>query len=271
MSDLTANGVRFNVIELGEGEPYVVFLHGLVMDSLSSWYYTLANPVAREGKALLYDLRGHGLTEQPATGYRLEDALADLRAILDAVGAPAPLYLVGNSYGGLIALTMAMEEPERVAGMVLCEAHFPSEDWGRNTAATLDFAGVGLQDEMNRNLVAEHGKRHHKRRVGRAEAMLRDTSLIADMRACAPLPKAELAKIQTPALALYGSESDIIERGHELAGALPNCELRVLEGGGHTILMHNTRWVREQILQWLHAQWSLTPKMGTGTISSSAG
>ena len=47
MAEVVANGVRFHVQHLSDGDPTVVFLHGLVVDNSSSWYYTVANPVAR--------------------------------------------------------------------------------------------------------------------------------------------------------------------------------------------------------------------------------
>ena len=52
MPEVEANGLRFHVQHLtggeatGEPRPQVVMLHGLVIDNLSSWYYTLANPLA---------------------------------------------------------------------------------------------------------------------------------------------------------------------------------------------------------------------------------
>ena len=50
--------------------PTVVFVHGLVMDNLSSFYYTLAAPLAQAGfGTVLFDLRGHGLSERPPSGY----------------------------------------------------------------------------------------------------------------------------------------------------------------------------------------------------------
>ncbi|MDQ1441189.1 MAG: hypothetical protein QOG97_1417, partial [Acidimicrobiaceae bacterium] len=85
MADVVANGVRFHVQQLTPPQgrsaetPAVVFIHGLVMDNLSSFYYTLANPCAAAGAdVMLYDLRGHGLSERPPLGYALEDSVDDL-------------------------------------------------------------------------------------------------------------------------------------------------------------------------------------------------
>ena len=90
MAEVTANGLRFHYQSLGAGrgdDRLVVFLHGLVMDNLSSWYFTVANPVAMRTEVLLYDLRGHGKTERPKTGYTVSDHVDDLAALLDSVVA----------------------------------------------------------------------------------------------------------------------------------------------------------------------------------------
>ncbi|MGH8917452.1 MAG: alpha/beta fold hydrolase, partial [Actinomycetes bacterium] len=65
MAEIIARDVRFHVQQLAPGhrpsqqEHPVVFIHGLGMDNLSSFYYTLANPVAHAGaRVILYDLRG---------------------------------------------------------------------------------------------------------------------------------------------------------------------------------------------------------------------
>src|SRR6266478_4331964 len=104
MADVVANGVRHHVQRLGHprrDDHTVVFVHGLVMDNLSSFYFTLANPVAATADVVLYDLRGHGMSERPPTGYRVADLVADLAALLDALALPR-VALVGNSFGGLV-------------------------------------------------------------------------------------------------------------------------------------------------------------------------
>src|SRR5712664_3311957 len=106
MAHVVANGVTLHVQRLrrqqsspGELEaagPVVVFLHGLVIDNLSSLYYSLANPIAQAGAdAILYDQRGHGLSERPPSGYRIEDSVADLGTLLDALEVSGPVHLVG--------------------------------------------------------------------------------------------------------------------------------------------------------------------------------
>src|SRR4051812_44940162 len=107
MAEVHANGLRFNaqIMEpenASEDAPTIVFAHGLVMDNLSSFYYTLAGPVVVAGaRVILYDQRGHGRSERPADGYGVDDAVKDLCALLDALGVDRPVYVAGNSYGGI--------------------------------------------------------------------------------------------------------------------------------------------------------------------------
>src|SRR2546429_3679484 len=110
MADVLANGVRHHVQRLGRGERTVVFVHGLVMDNLSSFYFTLANPIAEFAEVILYDLRGHGMSERPASGYTVASLVADLAALLDQLDR-RPVTLIGNSFGGLVALAFAAAHP----------------------------------------------------------------------------------------------------------------------------------------------------------------
>ena len=254
MSVVRANGVGFNVIRIGQGERTVVFLHGLAMDNLSSWYYTVANPVARDSDVILYDLRGHGLSERPAAGYTTEDGVADLGALLDTLGVDHPVYIAGNSYGGLLALAFARMHPERVAGLILVEAHFPVAGWGEQVAETLEVAGLWMDEPRVVSWLKENDKRHHRRKFKNGCDLLRNTSLMQDLRNMRPFGEIEFKEINAPTLAVYGEHSDVVDRGYELERWLPRCRLEILKGAQHTILMERTSEVREHILSWLQAQ-----------------
>ncbi|MCB0970394.1 MAG: alpha/beta fold hydrolase, partial [Acidimicrobiales bacterium] len=148
-----ANGLRFHTQHLGHAadgdgpRPQVVMLHGLVIDNLSSWYYTIANPVALVADVHLVDLRGHGRSEMPESGYTVADNVADLEALLDVWGVDGPVHLVGNSFGGVVALAYAHRHPDRVASLFLIEAHFAVEGWGEHMAGSLALAAFGLDED----------------------------------------------------------------------------------------------------------------------------
>ena len=257
MAEVVANGVRFHVQQLSPpGEvagvrPTVVFIHGLVMDNLSSFYYTLANPTAAAGAdVMLYDLRGHGLSERPPLGYTLEDAVDDLVGLLFSLGIDGPVHLVGNSYGGTVGLAYALAYPERVASLVLIEGHFAVQGWGEEMARTLWGIAFGMELEEARAWVAASGRKMH-RMAKKADALINQTTLVEDMLTAVPLPRAPLAALACPVLAVYGDESDVIDRARDLATLVPDFTLNILTGCGHSILMEVPSHLQAVLAWWL--------------------
>lgn len=254
MAEVVANGVRFHVSRLGGGEQTVVMLHGLVMDNLSSYYYTLANPFARECDVVLYDLRGHGRSERPPTGYTVEDSVADLDALLTELGIDHPVHLVGNSYGGVVALEMAVAHPERVAGIALIEAHFAVEGWGHHMAGSLALAAFGLAEDEVEQWLEEQGGRKLNKLARNAESLIYDTTMLNDLEAVHPLPREALAAIACPVLAFYGEHSDLLDRARDLDELVPDCDLRILPGCTHSVLMEATPELKATLLPWILGQ-----------------
>lgn len=247
MPYVEAKGLRFHYQRVGQGDRTVVMLHGMLVDNLSSLYYTTAPALADQADVLLYDLRGHGRSERPEQGYGVDDSVDDLLAVLDILGISDPVYLLGNSYGGTIGLATAHRYPERVAGLVLIEAHFSVEGWGDELAKDLELAGFGLDaDDMQRWLGAHAGRKINKL-ADQALALIGQTSLIADLRAAPPLLPEHLRGIACPTLAVYGEYSDVIDRAHDLEALLPRCELNILLDCSHSVLMEATLTVRSLV------------------------
>ena len=258
MADVVANGVRLHVQRIGSvGAPRtVVFIHGLVMDNLSSFYFTLANPIGEFAEAVLYDLRGHGMSERPATGYAVATLVADLAALLDALGLAHPVALVGNSFGGLLALAFAAAHPARVERLALIDAHDGTAGWAAQMASTLGLRGEARDTKIGETFQAwlgRHSERKRTRLAAAAEALVDGTSLVADLRASPPMTVAELASIACPVLALYGELSDVRARGEELARILPACSLHVLPGCSHSVLWEATAEVKARVTAFVRA------------------
>ncbi len=285
MAVVNANSIAINVIELGveDATPPVVMLHGIVIDNLSSFYYTLANHAASAHHVVLYDQRGHGRSDRPSSGYSVDDNVEDLSELLKALYIDEPVVLVGNSFGGTIAIGFALKYPERVAGLALIEAHFAVEGWGDEMASTLrrtaDLAReglamekvlretgslpkeglpalqkVGLSPEEVQFVIQwiEDNSRRKATRMGKtAKALLDGTTLIDDLQSEKPLSEEQLKSIKCPTLVIYGEQSDIIDRAHDLARCLPQAELNVIEGQNHSVLMAASDKVRDILLPWL--------------------
>jgi pimeloyl-ACP methyl ester carboxylesterase len=71
-----------------------------------------------------YDLRDHGASDVPDSGYTSADMAADLRN-LHAVQGLNPALLVGYSFGAVIAMYSAVSYPDMVRGLILSDPYFP--------------------------------------------------------------------------------------------------------------------------------------------------
>ena len=116
-------GLKVHYQLIGKG-PDVVMIHGLT-GNLAVWHFRILPLLADRYRILTYDLRGHGFTEMPPTGYAPESMADDLRELLDALDIEQPT-LVGHSYGADIALYFALLYPERTRRVVAIEAVLPA-------------------------------------------------------------------------------------------------------------------------------------------------
>jgi pimeloyl-ACP methyl ester carboxylesterase len=118
------------VEQAGAGEP-VVLLHGFGASSYT-WRQVMPG-LAESHRVLAVDLNGFGWTERPAAraSYTREGQMALVLGVLDALEI-GRAHLVGSSYGGALALWLALEHPERVRSLVSSCAATPC---GRATCA----------------------------------------------------------------------------------------------------------------------------------------
>ncbi|WP_406205852.1 alpha/beta fold hydrolase [Streptomyces decoyicus] len=251
-----AGGLRLHTQRLPGrgGGPTVVFLHGLVMDNLSSFYCTLAGPVSRAGhEVLLYDQRGHGRSERPPGGYDRDTAVDDLAALLASLGLDRrPVHLIGNSYGGVLALHTALVRPDLVASLVLIDAQLTG-GWVEDMTDTLSVAALGLEHRRLPEQLAALGRRKQARLTAGADALLNRTTLIEDLAAGSAFTAPDFARLACPVLAVYGEHSELLPGARELVGAAPDCELCVLPGVGHTVLNEATEGLCAAVLARLGA------------------
>lgn len=146
------------VDEAGEGRP-VVLLHGL---TASRRYVVMGSrALERSGhRVIAYDARGHGESAPaPDPGaYRYEDLAGDLVAVLDHGGFERAV-LAGASMGAHTAARLALEAPERVAGLVLITpAYDPATHLDAASLARWDALADGLERGGVEGFVAAYGE-----------------------------------------------------------------------------------------------------------------
>jgi class 3 adenylate cyclase len=129
--------VAYQVI--GEGNVDVVFLRGTSGDLVSTWEQPLlvrhVEGLAANGRLLMLDRRGTGLSDRPRDVQSAESTMDDIRAVMDAVGSERAVLWTGAN-ATAISILFAATYPERTAGLVLFDpmvvgTRSPEYPWGR--------------------------------------------------------------------------------------------------------------------------------------------
>lgn len=257
---MTVNGLKTNVqlaparsgVRTGET---AVFLHGMGTDSLASFYLTLAPPVAAAGiDVVSYDLRGHGKTERPHSGYTINDFVADLHDLLSQLDLEKPVHLIGNSFGGTLAFSYAAAHPERVRSIVCIESEPATEMWADKMTQILDHTVDFLAREESFDWIEANFSAHHRRLARMAADRIINTSMAQEVPLGPLLSLQDVESIRCPVLSILGREGYQADDLEALTSLLPRGELHVFDGQGHSVLVERHREVRELVLSWISRQ-----------------
>jgi pimeloyl-ACP methyl ester carboxylesterase len=244
------SGIRLHVQQVGEG-PDVVMVHGIT-GNLAVWHLQLVPALAERCRVLTYDLRGHGYSDAPPTGYSPDDMATDLLDLLDAMEIDRPV-VIGHSYGADVALYLAANHPERVREVVAIESALPAlepirrdEDWvgWSYWVAALEGAGHPVPPERRSDLrylmratidlPKQWGPlRGLPRKPAPMLRLLEETTLPEDYRRIGSLPLERIPEIRTPVVLMYAERSAFLDTFEYLRAHLPDV---------HPILLPPTQW-----------------------------
>lgn len=265
----TVHGIALNYVQLDEGEggaprEDLVMVHGLATN-MAFWYFKYGAAFAKRFRVTLYDLRGHGRSGMPASGYSAAEQARDLAGLLDHLGI-ARAHLMAHSFGGVIGLNFACEHPERVRSLVLADSHFSAgrkvqarAQWayGRKFQSVLDRHDVGLDNSdpyfgpklltrmaewqmSGKEVPAELADRVSpllgkagKRSSADWLKLMTETSAEAEMLSDDGLALERLQSLRFPILAMYGDHSPARLSGAELLAIWPHAVFRRVRDAGH--------------------------------------
>jgi len=193
-----------------ETAPVLVFSNSLGTD-----FRIWDEVIARLGdgyRVVLYDKRGHGLSEATPAPYRLDDHVGDLSALLDHLGVTRAA-VVGLSVGGMIAQGLAAKRPGLVSKLVLMDtAHKigTPEMWNARID-TVTSKGIGAMSEaiMERWFTPAYRRADNADFIGYT-AMLTRTTVDGYAGTCAALRDADLtqstAALEMPMMCIVGDQ-----------------------------------------------------------------
>jgi len=254
MPTANVNGTSIFYRQAGQG-PDVVLVHGLAADH-AHWYLRILPQLASEFRVTVYDLRGHGLSASPPTGYSSAVMAADLAALLEHLGVKGA-HVVGHSFGGVVALQLARRAPTLASRLTIADSRVRAlqpvaraSAWAGWPAWQQRLAAMGVavdgDADLDFNLIEHVAKRGDvprgqlpggwtlgRRSRQRWQTLLATTSARRELGARAGVTRTALRRIWQPTRLVYGEHSFCLPTAYELARVLPDSRLILVSGAGH--------------------------------------
>ncbi|MGO9008010.1 MAG: alpha/beta fold hydrolase [Beijerinckiaceae bacterium] len=257
---IEVDGARIHYLDIGSG-PAIVLVHGLA-GQMRNFTHSLLGRLKSEYRVVILDRPGSGYsTRAPGASAAIGAQATTIARFIEALGLDRPL-VVGHSLGGAVALSLALNHPDRVGGLaLLAPVTHPPEN------VPPPFQGLAITSPLLRWLVAwtlaipasiANGKSTLEAIFGPQPVpadfatrgggllSLRSRSFInasRDLMAAnedlADMP-ARYPSLVIPVGVLFGTGDrllDPVTHGEALAAKLPSLDLELIEGGGHMILV----------------------------------
>jgi haloalkane dehalogenase len=265
---LDQDGLRMHYVDEGDGDP-VLLLHG--EPTWSFLYRTMIPPLAQVARCVAPDYFGFGRSDKPTKpewySYdRHVESVARLVRELDL----QRITLVVQDWGGPIGFRLAVEEPERIARLVVMNtgigARAPNEEWLRFQAfmrrvGTEIVAGqlvrLSLAQPVTDEVIAGYDAPFPvpEARVG----IVQFPELVATSSEHPSAPamlrvRDALRELDVPALVLFSDRDPIFSRraAEAMAELLPRAELDPpVEAAGHFLQEDRGAWLGERVARWL--------------------
>ncbi len=224
-----------------DGERAVVFINSLGTD-FRIWEAVSA-ALGEDVPHLLYDKRGHGLSDTGSGGRSIDDHVDDLIGLVDRFGL-GQVALCGLSVGGLIAQRLYARHPDAVAGLMLLDtAHKigTNESWGQRIA-TVERDGIeAIADGIMKVWFTPTFHRKRSAELAGCRNMLARQPLDGYVATCMALRSADytdaVQRIAVPTLCAVGEQDGSTPPAlvKSLADLIPGARFEVVRDAAHII------------------------------------
>ena len=251
---IEANGIRTNYLQSGSGEQTVVLVHGSGPGVTAYANWRLVLPVLGEDfTCYAPDMVGFGYSDRPAdVEYSVQTWADQTVGFMDAMGIENA-HLIGNSFGGAIALRIATQHPDRVEKLVLMGSMgVPFEItegldtvWGyegtiESMRKVLDFFAYS-RDLVNEELAQVRHKASMEPGFHESFSSMFPAPRQRWVEAMTT-PDDEIRKLTNRTLIVHGREDKVIplETSLKLEQLIDNADLSVFSHCGHWSMIERT-------------------------------
>lgn len=228
MPKVPIDGFQLYYESEGEGEP-VVLIPGFA--SGRSLWSRQVEPLARHFRVISFDPRGVAQSDKPDGPQTISLLADDVAALLTFLSIESA-NVVGVSFGGFVAQEFALRHPRRLRRLVLCCTSFGGPNH------------VVPEPEIMKEIMQPRA----------AGDVSKDMYRVQLQAAVGFNAEERLAAIASPTLIVSGDADAIVpvQNSYNLARQIPNAELRLVSGGGHTFFMEQQADEFNQVVtEWL--------------------
>jgi len=239
---IVTDGIQIQYALEGPPEaPVVTFSHSLAAD-LSMWD-AQARALAGEYRILRYDIRGHGGSQAPPGPYTVGQLAGDVRGLLAALDIERT-HFVGLSLGGMIGQILALESPQLLRSLALCDTtgRVPAASrpaWDERIAIARREGLDPLVEPTLERWFTPPFFQEQPDEAERVRRMMRGTSVVGYIGCCEAIADFDvadrLASVRTPTLIVVGEDDPgtPVAVAEALHRHIIDSELVILPGARH--------------------------------------
>lgn len=254
MPHIDTGELRLYYEESGSGTP-VVFLHGFTLDR--RMWRRQVEYFSKKRRVIVYDSRGHGLSDAPDTGYSRADRLRDLRQLTQSLHL-GQFHAVGLSMGGGVALAYAIEHPVDLLSLTLVGSYaagYSLPPGYRRLPEVSSASDVAVARQQRVESVLSYYKDENLRReLAEIMASYSDRIWLDPMRGKYPVYDdvngSKNAKMPT-LIFVGGKDHYFIPLAKTLHENIQNSEIDIVPGVGHMLNMEAPERFNQRLAQFL--------------------
>ena len=265
MPKIKVNGVLLNYQDQGMGDETILFVHGLLLNH--HLFDAQVEALKSNYRCIAVDLRGQGDSEVTSSGYDMDNLTRDTVAFIEALDC-GPCHFVGLSMGGFIGMRLAINHPQLLRTLSLCDTSAdpePKENIFKYRMLAFMARFIGFRPMLSQLLPIMFSKdtledESKRETIEYWTQQIGKNSQIGSPRAAMGVIKRkgvyqQLGQIRTPTLVLVG-EQDVattVDKSERMHKAISHSEMIVIPSAGHSSSVEQPAKVTQALQEFIES------------------